>query len=119
MDFTIHFFSRFGFSRFGFDASDMATDGHPLVTIASRWADDGYTEELRELWSPRGELLTRSAVSSSRGSEEDVEDGGILRNDALRSVPFTQAGNAGMSPPPRSTKPLNSLGSKRPEDEAC
>ena len=84
----------------------MATDGHPLVTIASRWADDGCTEELRELWSPRG-------------SEEDVEDGGILRNDALRRVPFTQAGNAGMSAPPRSTKPLNSLGSKRPEDEAC
>lgn len=63
MDFTIHFFSRFGVGRFGvgrfgFSASDMPTDGHPLVTIASRWADDGYTEELRELWSPRGELLT-------------------------------------------------------------
>jgi acyl-CoA thioesterase len=51
VDFTIHFFSRFG--------GDAPMDEHQLVTIASRWAADGYTEELRELWSPRGELLAQ------------------------------------------------------------
>lgn len=51
VDFTIHFFSRFA------GAAATATDEHHLVAIRSRWAADGYTEELRELWSPRGELL--------------------------------------------------------------
>jgi acyl-CoA thioesterase len=52
VDFTIHFFT-------GFAHPSAATDEHQLVTIQSRWADDGYTEELRELWSPRGELLAQ------------------------------------------------------------
>jgi hypothetical protein len=29
------------------------------VSIASRWADDGYCEELRDLWSPHGVLLAQ------------------------------------------------------------
>ena len=53
VDFTIHFFTRFAERR------SAATDEHQLVTIRSRWADDGYTEELRDLWSPRGELLAQ------------------------------------------------------------
>lgn len=28
-----------------------------LCAIRSRWAGDGYTEELRDLWSPEGVLL--------------------------------------------------------------
>ena len=48
VDFTIHFFARLR------ERGRAATDEHQLVTIRSRWADDGYTEELRELWSPRG-----------------------------------------------------------------
>jgi len=53
VDFTIHFFARFA------DAAAAATEEHQLVAIRSRWADDGYTEELRWLWSPRGELLAQ------------------------------------------------------------
>ncbi|MDB5215864.1 MAG: thioesterase-like protein [Myxococcaceae bacterium] len=56
VDFTIHFFSRFAGAP---GALTIANDEHQLVTIRSRWADDGYTEELRELWSPRGELLAQ------------------------------------------------------------
>jgi acyl-CoA thioesterase len=32
-------------------------DDFHLCSIRSRWADDGYTEELRDLWSPDGVLL--------------------------------------------------------------
>jgi acyl-CoA thioesterase len=52
VDFTIHFFAAF-------PVADLAPDEHCLVAITSRWADDGYTEELRELWSPRGVLLAQ------------------------------------------------------------
>ncbi len=52
VDFTIHFFTDF--ARAAISAAD-----HQLVAIRSRWAADGYTEELRELWSPRGELLAQ------------------------------------------------------------
>lgn len=40
-------------------ARDLAPDEHAFVSIVSRWADDGYAEELRELWSPRGTLLAQ------------------------------------------------------------
>ena len=54
VDFTIQLFSRFEEPR------DDATLGeHHLVAIRSRWAGDGYTEELRDLWSPRGVLLAQ------------------------------------------------------------
>jgi acyl-CoA thioesterase len=53
VDFTIHFFSRFD------RPEDTAPEEHRLVAITSRWADDGYTEELRDLWSPRGVLLAQ------------------------------------------------------------
>jgi acyl-CoA thioesterase len=52
VDFRIDFFSRF-------ESADVASDEHHLLAITSRWADDGYTEELRELWSPRGVLLAQ------------------------------------------------------------
>jgi acyl-CoA thioesterase len=54
VDFTIHFFSRFELSEQG-----AASDEHHLVAIRSRWAGDGYTEELRDLWSPQGVLLAQ------------------------------------------------------------
>lgn len=50
VDFTVRFFARF-------PLVGAAPDEHLLVAIGSRWAADGYTEELRDLWSPRGELL--------------------------------------------------------------
>jgi acyl-CoA thioesterase len=50
VDFTIHFFERLP-ERAG------APDDFHLVAIRSRWADDGYTEEIRDLWSPSGVLL--------------------------------------------------------------
>jgi len=54
VDFTIQFFSRFEEPR------DEAMLGEPhLVAVRSRWAGDGYTEELRDLWSPRGVLLAQ------------------------------------------------------------
>ena len=54
VDFTIQFFSRFAEPGEG-----SAPDEHHLVSITSRWAGDGYTEELRDLWSPRGVLLAQ------------------------------------------------------------
>lgn len=50
VDFTIHFFERLP------ERAGAAEDFH-LVAIRSRWADDGYTEEIRDLWSPGGVLL--------------------------------------------------------------
>jgi acyl-CoA thioesterase len=47
----------FAGSRFG--TADVRSDEHYLVDIRSRWADDGYTEEVRDLWSPRGVLLAQ------------------------------------------------------------
>jgi acyl-CoA thioesterase len=52
VDFTIHFFAHL-------TETDVAPDEHCLVAITSRWADDGYTEEVRDLWSPRGVLLAQ------------------------------------------------------------
>ena len=52
VDFTIHFFAEL-------PLADAAIDEHYLVAIASRWADGGYVEELRDLWSPRGVLLAQ------------------------------------------------------------
>jgi len=50
VDFTIQLFTR---------PSSLALDpeAHLLVTIRSRWAGDGYTEEVRDLWSPSGVLI--------------------------------------------------------------
>jgi len=33
------------------------TDAHHLVSVESRWADAGYTEELRDLWTEDGVLV--------------------------------------------------------------
>lgn len=49
VDFTIHFFDRF--------EQVAAPDAFHLLTVESRWAADGYEEELRDLWSPEGRLL--------------------------------------------------------------
>ncbi len=51
VDLTVHFFDRF-------EERVPASEFH-LVSVASRWADDGYAEELRELWSPSGKLLAQ------------------------------------------------------------
>ena len=53
VDMTVHFFERFA------DVAWKASDFH-LVSITSRWADDGYAEELRDLWSPTGQLLAQA-----------------------------------------------------------
>jgi acyl-CoA thioesterase len=50
VDFRIDFFERLPRSR--------PEDFH-LVSIASRWAGSGYTEELRELWTRDGVLLAQ------------------------------------------------------------
>jgi acyl-CoA thioesterase len=51
VDFTVHFFERL---------PRPAPEGaFNLVSIVSRWAGAGYTEELRDLWSPDGVLLAQ------------------------------------------------------------
>jgi acyl-CoA thioesterase len=50
VDFRVDFFER---------AIGIAPEEHLLVAIRSRWAGDGYTEELREVWSPDGRLLAQ------------------------------------------------------------
>jgi acyl-CoA thioesterase len=40
-----------------FDVPQIAPTDFCLCSIRSRWAGDGYTEELRDLWSPSGVLL--------------------------------------------------------------
>lgn len=50
VDLTINFFAPI---------AEAALGEHQLVAITSRWAGDGYTEEVRDLWSPRGELLAQ------------------------------------------------------------
>jgi hypothetical protein len=57
VDFTVQFFSSFLEARRAH--SDARSSEPHLVAIRSRWADDGYTEELRELWSPAGVLLAQ------------------------------------------------------------
>jgi acyl-CoA thioesterase len=52
VDFTIHFFERLP------EPAGAADDFH-LVAIRSRWAGDGYAEEIRDLWSPGGVLLAQ------------------------------------------------------------
>ncbi len=52
VDFTIHFFERL-------PEHAGAPDDFHLVAIRSRWADDGYAEEIRDLWSPSGVLLAQ------------------------------------------------------------
>lgn len=47
VDFTVQIFDRL-------PRADLRPDDHLLVSIASRWADDGYTEEIRDLWTPSG-----------------------------------------------------------------
>jgi acyl-CoA thioesterase len=54
VDFTVQLFSRFDGA-----AEEGAPGEHHLVAIRSRWAADGYVEELRDLWSPRGVLLAQ------------------------------------------------------------
>jgi len=50
VDFRVDFFDRLPRSK---------PDAFHLVSIASRWAGDGYTEELRDLWSQDGILLAQ------------------------------------------------------------
>jgi acyl-CoA thioesterase len=50
VDFTIQLFSHLADLK-------LDSEAHHLVTIASRWAGDGYCEELRDLWSPSGQLI--------------------------------------------------------------
>jgi acyl-CoA thioesterase len=52
VDFDIQVFERLP-ERAG------APDDFHLCAIRSRWAGDGYSEELRELWSPKGVLLAQ------------------------------------------------------------
>lgn len=50
VDFTVQLFSH--------EPYDLDFDKHLLITIRSRWAGDGYAEEMRDLWSPKdGRLL--------------------------------------------------------------
>ncbi len=50
VDFTIQLFERPA-------QLDLDPEAHHLVTISSRWAGAGYTEEVRDLWSPKGVLI--------------------------------------------------------------
>jgi acyl-CoA thioesterase len=59
VDFTIQLFSRFEERGEGGREEAEALDEPHLVAIRSRWAGDGYAEELRDLWSPRGVLLAQ------------------------------------------------------------
>ncbi len=52
VDFTVHFFEKL-------PLASARPDEHHLVSITSRWADDGYAEELRDLWSPDGRLVAQ------------------------------------------------------------
>jgi acyl-CoA thioesterase len=52
VDFNFQFFEDFDGSR------DAGPDDH-LVHIQSRWAGDGFSEELRSLWGPDGKLLAQ------------------------------------------------------------
>jgi Thioesterase-like superfamily len=52
VDFNFQFFENFDGTR------DAGPDDH-LVHIHSRWAGDGYSEELRSLWGPDGKLLVQ------------------------------------------------------------
>ena len=49
VDFTVQLFSH--------EPYDLDPSKHLLITIRSRWAGDGYAEEMRDLWSPEGRLL--------------------------------------------------------------
>lgn len=50
VDFTVQFFSHEPYPQ-------LDPTKHLLITIRSRWAGDGYAEEMRDLWSPDGRLL--------------------------------------------------------------
>lgn len=50
VDFTIQLFARLS-------ELELDPDEHLLVAITSRWADHGYAEEVRDLWTPRGVLI--------------------------------------------------------------
>lgn len=52
VDFRVDFLERF-------PLAGVAPDEHMLVAITSRWADDGYVEELRDLWTPDGRLVAQ------------------------------------------------------------
>jgi acyl-CoA thioesterase len=52
IDFNFQFFEVFDGTR------EAGPDDH-FVTIHSRWAGEGYTEELRSLWGPDGKLLAQ------------------------------------------------------------
>lgn len=52
VDFNFTFFDRF-------ESGATAGPAHHLVHLHSRWAGDGYAEELRSLWSPEGTLLAQ------------------------------------------------------------
>jgi len=56
VDFTVHFFEHLPLAT-AISAPDA--DPHHLVSIASRWAGDGYGEELRDLWTPDGVLVAQ------------------------------------------------------------
>jgi acyl-CoA thioesterase len=60
VDFRIDFLERFGGGGVSASAgAGLAAEDHVLVQISSRWADDGYVEELRDMWSPDGRLLAQ------------------------------------------------------------
>jgi acyl-CoA thioesterase len=42
-----------------FPLAGLAADDSLLVSITSRWADDGYVEELRDLWTSDGRLVAQ------------------------------------------------------------
>jgi acyl-CoA thioesterase len=52
VDFRVDFLERF-------PLAGVSADDHLLVAITSRWADDGYTEELRDLWTADGRLVAQ------------------------------------------------------------
>ena len=52
VDFNFHFFEAF-------DGSREAGEEDHLVHVVSRWAGDGFSEELRSLWGPDAKLLAQ------------------------------------------------------------
>jgi Thioesterase-like superfamily len=52
VDFNFQFFEAFDGTR------EAGPEDH-LVQVHSRWAGEGYAEELRSLWGPDGKLLAQ------------------------------------------------------------
>jgi acyl-CoA thioesterase len=56
VDFRVDFLERFAGAL---ASAGVGAEDHVLVAITSRWADDGYVEELRDMWSADGRLLAQ------------------------------------------------------------